>query len=84
VDVQKLGPGDAYGQLSILTGIPSPGTFNALTAGLLLELRAEDLTPIMAARPELMEALSHHGAKTQQFLTQLERVALQPCRDRTA
>jgi hypothetical protein len=34
----------------------------------LLELRAEDLKPIIEARPELMEALSRYLAKMQQFL----------------
>ena len=78
LDEQSLGPGDAYGQLSILTGIPSPGTFSALTGGLLLELRAEDLKPIIEARPKLMEALSHYVAKMQQFLARFERSALEP------
>ena len=44
----------------------------------MLELRAEDLKPIIEARPELMEALSHYVAKMQQFLARFERSALEP------
>jgi hypothetical protein len=62
----------------ILTGIPSPETFSGLTGGPLLELRAEDLKPIIEARPELMEALSRYLAKMQQFLARFERSALEP------
>jgi len=78
LEVERQGPGDTYGQLSILTGIASPGTFDALTGGLLLEFKAADLKPIVEARPELMEDLSHYVAKTQQFLRTFERSALQP------
>jgi CRP-like cAMP-binding protein len=49
--VEKLGPGNTCGELSILTGVDSPGTFIALTAGLLLEFKAEDLKPIIEASP---------------------------------
>ena len=41
-------------------------------------LSAEDLKPIIEARPELMEALSHYVAKMQQFLARFERSALEP------
>jgi hypothetical protein len=43
-----------------------------------LEFKAADLKPIVEARPELMEDLSHYVAKTQQFLRTFERSAFQP------
>ena len=49
LDVEKLGPGDIYGELSILTGDASPASLRALTSGLLLEFKAEDLKPIIEA-----------------------------------
>jgi CRP-like cAMP-binding protein len=40
---RRLGPGDTYGEISLLTGIESIRTFAALTSGLLLESKSEDL-----------------------------------------
>jgi small-conductance mechanosensitive channel len=47
LNVEKLGPGDTYGELSILTVHPSPVAFHAVTSGLLLEFKAEDLKTIL-------------------------------------
>ncbi|MBV8274470.1 MAG: mechanosensitive ion channel [Verrucomicrobia bacterium] len=78
LEVHKVGPGDSFGQLSILTGTPSPASFNAVTSGLLLQFKAEDLKPIIAARPELAEELCHYVSKMQEFIASFERSALQP------
>jgi small-conductance mechanosensitive channel/CRP-like cAMP-binding protein len=78
LDVEKLGPGDTYGELSIMTGTPSPGGFTAITSGLLLEFKSEDLRPIIQVRPELMEALCHYITRMQQFINRFEQSALQP------
>lgn len=76
LEVEKLGPGDTYGELSLLTGTPSPGGFNAVTSGLLLEFKSEDLKPIIEGRPELAEELCHYVTRTQQFITRFEQAAL--------
>jgi small-conductance mechanosensitive channel/CRP-like cAMP-binding protein len=78
LEVHKLGPGDTFGQMSILTGGPSLGTFNAMTSGLLFQLKAEDLKPIIEARPELADDLCHYVSKMQEFLASFERAALRP------
>jgi small-conductance mechanosensitive channel len=78
LNVQRLGPGDTYGEISLLTGADSSGTFAALTSGLLLESKSEDLKPILEARPELIESLSHTVAKMQQLVTMFDRSAIQP------
>jgi small-conductance mechanosensitive channel/CRP-like cAMP-binding protein len=78
LEVNKLGPGDTFGQISVLTGTPSVVTFNATTSGLLLKLKSEDLKPIMQARPELAEELCHHVSQMQEFLASFERTALRP------
>jgi small-conductance mechanosensitive channel len=78
LEVHKLGPGDTFGQMSILTGGPSLGTFNAMTSGLLFQLKAVDLKPIVEARPELADDLCHYVAKMQEFLAGFERAALRP------
>jgi hypothetical protein len=76
--VLRLGPGDTYGEISLLTGAPSSGTFAALTPGLLLESKSEDLKPILEARPALIESLTHSVAKAQQLVTMFDRSAIQP------
>jgi small-conductance mechanosensitive channel len=78
LNVRRLGPGDSFGDISLLTGMQSLGTFTALTSGHLLELRSGDLKPILEARPELIESLSHSAAKTQQFVAMFDKAALQP------
>jgi small-conductance mechanosensitive channel/CRP-like cAMP-binding protein len=78
LEVHKLGPGDTFGQISLLTGMPSAVTFNALTSGLLLQLKSEDLQPVIDARPELAEELCHYVSQMQEFLASFERTALRP------
>jgi small-conductance mechanosensitive channel/CRP-like cAMP-binding protein len=77
LNLEKLGPGDTYGELSILTGHPSPGTFRAVTSGLLLGLKAEHLKPILEGRPDLLESLSLYVSQMQEFMTRFERSATQ-------
>jgi CRP-like cAMP-binding protein len=78
LEVHKIGPGDTFGQVSILTGLPSAATFNAMTSGLVLQLKSDDLKPILEARPELAEELCHHVSQMQEFLASFERSALRP------
>jgi small-conductance mechanosensitive channel len=76
--VRRLGPGDTYGEVSLLTGMQAVGSFAALTSGLLLESKSEDLKPILEARPELVESLSHYVAKLQRLVTMFDQSAIQP------
>ena len=77
--VGKLGPGDSFGILSLLTGTHSEDvTLTSLTSGLLLGLYSKDLEPILQSRPELVELLSHSVSKLQQFLAMFDQAAIQP------
>jgi hypothetical protein len=58
LNVRKVGPGDSFGGISLLTGMPSSETLTAATLGLLLELHSENLKPILQSRPELAESLA--------------------------
>jgi small-conductance mechanosensitive channel/CRP-like cAMP-binding protein len=78
LNFRKLGPGDSFGDISLLTGMQSLGTFTALTPGLLFELCSSDLKPILELRPELMESLSHSATKIQQFVAMFDKAAIQP------
>jgi hypothetical protein len=51
-------------------------TLTAITSGLVLGAKAEDLKPIIEARPELCEALSNTVAKLQRTLTTLDESAV--------
>jgi hypothetical protein len=44
----------------------------------LLQLKAEDLKPIIDARPELAEELCHYVSQMQEFLASFEQSALRP------
>jgi CRP-like cAMP-binding protein len=78
LNMRRLGPGDSFGDISLLTGMQSLGTFTAFTSGLLLELCSTDLKPILESRPELMESLSHSATKAQQFVAMFDKAAIQP------
>src|SRR5205085_146290 len=46
------------GEMSLLTGEPRSATISAATEALVYEVTREHLTPILAARPALFEAIS--------------------------
>lgn len=75
LDARRLGPGDYFAEYSLLTGVESQATFTALTSGVLLEWNAEHLKPILAARPELANSLSHSMATVQLLLANFDKDA---------
>jgi small-conductance mechanosensitive channel/CRP-like cAMP-binding protein len=77
LNVRRVGPGDSFGEISLLTGMPANETFTALTIGVLLELQAQHLKPILQSRPELVESLGHSAAKLQQLVAAFDRTASQ-------
>jgi len=77
VKLGRLGPGDSFGKISLLTGTAADATFRALSSGLLLGLRSADLKPILDSRPELVESLSHVVARQQHLLDVLGEAAIQ-------
>jgi small-conductance mechanosensitive channel/CRP-like cAMP-binding protein len=76
--LERMGPGDSFGETSLLAGIPSIGTLTALTPGLLLQVDSENLKPLLESRPELVDSLSYAAAQLKQSITALEREAMQP------
>jgi CRP-like cAMP-binding protein len=73
----RLGPGDSFGKISLLTGMAAEATFTALSSGMLLGLRSADLKPILELRPELVESLSHLVARQQHLLDVRGEAAIQ-------
>jgi Small-conductance mechanosensitive channel len=77
--VGRIGPGDSFGALSLLTGMHTEDvTLTSLTSGLLLGLDSKDLEPILQSRPELVELLSHSVSKLHQFLSMFDQAAIRP------
>jgi small-conductance mechanosensitive channel len=78
LNVRKYGPGDSFGEISVLTGMHAEAGLIALSSCLILEIKGEDLRPIITARPELVESLSHSAARLQQFLMMFDQAAVRP------
>ena len=64
-EVLRLGPGDHYGEVGMLTGNPSWGWITTLTPVVLYELAKADLTPLLEGRPQVAQDLSHELAQRQ-------------------
>jgi CRP-like cAMP-binding protein len=74
---KRLGPGDSFGVLSLLTGHTEEVTLTSLTSGLLLGLHSDHLKPILESRPELVELFSHSVSGMQQYLVMFDQAATQ-------
>jgi len=58
VTLAVLGPGDCFGEMSLMTGAPRVATITTLEESRLLEVGKESFRAILAARPELVQKLS--------------------------
>jgi small-conductance mechanosensitive channel len=56
--VAQIEPGQAFGEMSVLTGEPRAATVRALTNVHALEIRRDDIEPIFRARPEIANDLA--------------------------
>jgi CRP-like cAMP-binding protein len=63
--VARLGPGDHFGEIGLLTGSASTVTVRALSPAMIYELAKIDLAPILEARPEVSQELSRALAERQ-------------------
>lgn len=65
MEVMRLGPGDHYGEIGMLTGAPASAKFVALTPVTIYELAKRDLAPILEARPQVSQDLCRALARRQ-------------------
>jgi len=63
--VGKVQPGQAFGEMSVLTGAQRVATVTALTDVYVLKIRREDLEPILRARPSIADELGQVMARRQ-------------------
>jgi CRP-like cAMP-binding protein len=73
-----LGPGDSFGEMSLLTGAERSADVQAVTPLVLFEIGADELAPLLLARPALAEALSRAMAAHEQADARLRQSAEAP------
>jgi len=64
-ELLRLGPGDHFGELGMLTGAPATAKIRTLLPATIYELAKEDLAPILAARPAVAHELCQALARRQ-------------------
>jgi small-conductance mechanosensitive channel len=64
-EMLRLGPGDHYGEIGMLTGAGAIAKLTALIPSTVYELRKADLTPILEARPQVAQELCRALARRQ-------------------
>jgi small-conductance mechanosensitive channel/CRP-like cAMP-binding protein len=57
VEILRLGPGDHFGEIGLLTGAPVMGFITALAPAAVYELAKKDLTPTLEANPQITQEL---------------------------
>ena len=57
IEFLRIGPGDHFGEIGMLTGHPADATLRALVPMTTYELAKEDLEPVLEARPEVSQEL---------------------------
>lgn len=65
VELLRIGPGDHFGEIGMLTGQPAEATLKALVPATIYELAKDDLAPVLEARPGVSHELCRALAKRQ-------------------
>jgi small-conductance mechanosensitive channel/CRP-like cAMP-binding protein len=65
IELLRLGPGDHFGEIGMLTGRPAEATLKALAPVTTYELAKETLAPVLEARPEVSHGLCRALAQRQ-------------------
>ena len=65
IELMRLGPGDHFGEIGLLTGAAAEGRITALMPSTVYEVTKADLAPILEARPEVAHELCRALARRQ-------------------
>jgi CRP-like cAMP-binding protein len=65
MEVMRLGPGDHFGEIGLLTGAAAIAKISALVPATVYELAKAELTPILEARPPVAQELCRALARRQ-------------------
>jgi CRP-like cAMP-binding protein len=71
VEVARLGPGDAVGEMGLLAGLPAQVRIAALKRSVVYQLEKEDLTPILKDNPEVANRMCRLLSTRQEALGKL-------------
>jgi CRP-like cAMP-binding protein len=71
VEVSRLGPGDAIGEVGLLAGVSTKVQITALTRCAAYQLHKDDLTPILKNNPEVAERMCRMLSRQQATLDNL-------------
>lgn len=63
--VGKVRPGEFFGEMSLLTGLPRSATVLAVTTAVAFEIAKEHVAPLLESRPSVAETLSTMAAERQ-------------------
>ena len=65
MELLRLGPGDHFGEIGMLTGAGATARFSALVPATVYELAKADLMPVLEARPQVSQELCRALARRQ-------------------
>jgi small-conductance mechanosensitive channel len=65
IELMRLGPGDHFGEIGLLTGAAATAAISALVPTTVYELSKDDLAPILEARPSVAQELCRALAQRQ-------------------
>jgi small-conductance mechanosensitive channel/CRP-like cAMP-binding protein len=65
IELLRIGPGDHFGEIGMLTGVGAIAKISALIPATIYELAKDDLSPILEARPEVSQRLCRALAQRQ-------------------
>jgi small-conductance mechanosensitive channel/CRP-like cAMP-binding protein len=65
IELLRIGPGDHFGEIGMLTGAPATAKISALIPATVYELTKDDLSPILEARSEVSHGLCRALAQRQ-------------------
>ena len=58
LEVGRLGPGDFFGEMALLTGEPRGATISTLTPSQIYEVKKEHIKPVIESYPDMKNDLS--------------------------
>jgi small-conductance mechanosensitive channel/CRP-like cAMP-binding protein len=65
IELMRIGPGDHFGEIGMLTGAGATAKITALIPTTVYELAKDDLSPVLKARPEVSQGLCRALAQRQ-------------------
>ena len=65
IELLRMGPGDHFGEIGMLTGTPATVRIGALIPATVYELTKDDLSPVLQARPVVGQGLCRALAERQ-------------------